>query len=257
MKRNKAIRIIVTITIPVVIIYFVCGYMQKGFMRDVINPPFSSSSIYPTDDAVSDSVIAFNVNGVEFKMVEVKGGKICCEGFRDTIKLDDFYIGETEVTQELWAVVMGSNPSMHKGTDNLPVENIDLVDCLTFVHKLDSISGMDFYIPSYPQWLYAAILGSNNSSFYGSEHLGDVGWYRGNSSNTTHQVKTRLPNRLGIYDMTGNVAEWSISGSDPLFHVMGASYESDEEHCKFDMRELDHANVKTSSLGMRLILHIH
>lgn len=102
MKRNKTVRIIATITISVVIIYVVCAYIQKGFMRDIIAPPFSSRSIYPSDKAITDSVIAFNVNSVEFRMIGVKGGKICCEGFRDTITLDDFYIGETEVTQELW-----------------------------------------------------------------------------------------------------------------------------------------------------------
>lgn len=224
-------------------------------MRDIIAPPFSSSSIYPSDKAVTDSVIAFNVNSVEFRMIGVKGGKICCEGFRDTITLDDFYIGETEVTQELWTAVMGSNPSIHKDTANLPVENIDLVDCLTFVHKLDSLSGLDFYIPSYPQWLYAALLGSNIIHYSGNESLDDIGWYSGNSNNTTHQVKTRIPNSLGIYDMTGNVAEWSISGSDPLFHVMGGSYDSYNEHCRIDIRELDHANVKMGALGLRLVYY--
>ena len=99
------------------------------------------------------------------------------------------------------------------------------------------------------------MLGSSNSPSCENCELGEIAWYKDNSNKTTHEVKTKMPNSLGIYDLIGNVAEWSISGSDPLFHVMGGSFESNCEHCKIDMRELDHANVKMESLGLRLVYY--
>ena len=154
------------------------------------------------------------------KMVGIRSGKVCCEGLRDTIELQDFYIAETEVTQQLWMAIIGNNPSSNQECDSLPVECIDLVECLEFVHKLDSVSGLDFYIPSYPQWVYAANLGKCASVIpHSSKTFDDLAWWKNNSQEKTHPVKDKAPNSLGIYDMSGNVSEWTISGSDPLFYV--------------------------------------
>lgn len=127
-------------------------------LKDVLNPDFKETKIYPDEKRVAPKDTIINVNGIEIKMIGVKGGKIDCKGLKRTIDLDDFYIGETEVTQELWTAIMGSNPSENLASDSLPVENVDLVECLEFVNKLDSLTGKNFYIPTHPQWLYAGYL---------------------------------------------------------------------------------------------------
>lgn len=125
------------------------------------------------------------------------------------VTLDSFYIGKFPVTQRLWKAVMGSNPSDFKG-DNLPVENVSWDDVQTFLRKLNAATGKTYRLPTEAEWEYAA-RGGNKSQGYkyaGSNDPDLVAWHDGNSGNTTHEVGTRFPNELGIYDMSGNVWEW-------------------------------------------------
>ena len=158
-----------------------------------------------------------------------RGGKIHCEG--------------------LWKAVMGDNPSCHQDGDEFPVESVDLIDCLEFVCKLDSLSGIAFTIQSYPEWLYATHLGGLADC---DSSLTDKAWFEENSGDMTHPVKMKHADALGLYDMIGNVAEWTISGSDPLYFTVGGSYESDKSHCSAAMRDMAHAEVALGSLGLRL-----
>lgn len=159
--------------------------------------------------------IVINVNGVRFKMISVEGGTFQMgsnngnEKPIHSVTLSDYYIGETEVTQELWEAVMGSNPSIFKGP-NKPVESVTWNDCQEFIRKLNQITGITFCLPTEAQWEYAA-RGGNKSRGYkysGSNNISDVAWYAINSLTFTHPVGTKSPNELGIYDMTGNVWEW-------------------------------------------------
>jgi len=104
---------------------------------------------------------------------------------------------------------MGSNPSFFKG-NTLPVEMVSWNDCQMFIRKLNSLTGKSFRLPTEAEWEFAARGGnrSRGHKYSGSYSLGEVAWYDGNSSNKTHAVKTRTPNELGIYDMSGNVSEW-------------------------------------------------
>ena len=160
----------------------------------------------------------FFVNGVSFTMVHVEGGTFQM-GSEDSESLSDeqpvhqvtlstFSIGQTEVTQELWEAVMGTNPSYFKGA-KLPVEQVSWYDCQTFFSKLNSMTGQQFRLPTEAEWEYVA-RGGNRSKGYkysGSNNIGDVAWYDSNSGNTTHEVATKAPNELGVYDMSGNVWE--------------------------------------------------
>ena len=235
-------------------IILVCGCIMGAlFLKDAMNPEFKDTRIYVDNTRVAPADTTVNINGMTIKMIGIKGGKIDCEGLKETIEINDFYIGETEVTQELWTEIMGVNPSVHQSESLLPVENIDLIECLKFVNKLDSVSGLKFSIPTYPQWLYAGYLANQFPS--DDLTLGSSVWYADNAGNTTHPVKQKNPNSLGIYDMLGNVAEWTISGSDPLFITAGGSYESEKERCNDKYREFDHCNVKTGTLGLRMVLY--
>ena len=160
----------------------------------------------------------FTVNGVSFKMIAVKGGTFQMgsdDGFEwekpvHQVTLSDYYIGETEVTQELWSAVMGSNPSYFTGNMQRPVEWVSWNDCQTFISKLNQLTGETFRLPTEAQWEYAA-RGGNKSKGYtysGSNVIDDVAWCGYNSGEMTHPVKTKAPNELGIYDMSGNVWEW-------------------------------------------------
>lgn len=111
----------------------------------------------------------FNVGGVEFKMVYVEGGTFTMGATRGQgsdvwddekpvhkVTLSDYYIGETQVTQALWNVVMGDNPSYFKG-DNLPVEKVSWEDIVErFIPVLNNKTGRTFRLPTEAEWEYAA-----------------------------------------------------------------------------------------------------
>lgn len=157
------------------------------------------------------------VNGVSFRMIHVEGGTFqmgSTIGDDDEmpvheVKVNSFSIGQTEVTQELWQAVMGSVPSNFKG-DKLPVERVSWNDCQNFISKLNQLTGKTFRLPTEAEWEYAARGGnkSNGYTYSGGNKLDDVAWYVSNSNYTTHEVATKAPNELGIYDMSGNVYEW-------------------------------------------------
>ena len=185
------------------------------------------------DEAAKKQSLVFTVNSVTFKMVYVAGGTFTmgctnekafdcadCESFAHSVTLSDYHIGETEVTQALWRAVMGNSPSKHKG-DSLPVEQVNWNDCQEFCNKLNNLlrdelpSGCRFALPTEAQWEYAA-KGGNKSKGYlysGSNNVNDVAGcltidrFHGNYDGPK-PVKTKLPNELGLYDMTGNVEEW-------------------------------------------------
>lgn len=241
----------VAVAITLVIVCIIGGFLFKDHLYDVVYPPFEETTIFQDDSRENPADTTFTVNGVAIKMIGVRGGKINCKKLRKTIELDDFYIGESEVTQELWVAIMGDNPSVHKDSLLCPVENVSLLDCADFVHKLDSVSGIKFYIQSYPEWLYAAHLGGKDA---GTSYYDDkASWYKENSDSISHPVKQKKPNALGVYDMVGNVSEWTISGPDPFFFVMGGSYETEKENCKIDASDFYHADIQVASTGLRLV----
>ena len=120
-----------------------------------------------------------------------------------------FYIGETEVSQELWEHVMGENPSKFKG-DDLPVESISVADAEDFVKRLSTQTGAKFRLPTEAEWEYAARGGNKvptQTLYSGGDDANAVAWHIGNCLNKTHEVKSKTPNALGLYNMSGNVFE--------------------------------------------------
>ena len=190
----------------------------------------SSNLIVPA--RAQDSVLRVSVgDGLAIDMVWVKGGtftmgsneapkgvKLNYEASRPEhrVTVDSYYIGRFEVTQALWTAVMGENPSKFGdrsselgGGDSLPVENVTWEEAQRFTIALSQLTGRRFRLPTEAEWEFAA-RGGSKYPFAGCERgqLDKYCWYCVNSERTTHPVGRLLPNAMGLYDMSGNVAEW-------------------------------------------------
>ena len=210
-------------------------------------------------EASNGENITITVKGVAFTMVFVKGGTFQMGATEEqggdafdhekpihSVTLSDYYIGETEVTQALWQAVMGQNRSEFKGS-NRPVEWVDWNDCQQFITKK-----------------------SRGYKYSGSNDIGSVAWYDGNSDLTTYPVKQKQANELGIYDMSGNVYEWcqdlygaygSSSQTKPLesssssyYVYRGGCWGCDARYCRVSYRSGDSYFHEENSLGFRLAL---
>ena len=222
---------------------------------------------------------------VRFNMIYVEGGP-CMTGATDEQASDaysqekpahwntlsDYLIGETEVTQALWMAVMGDNPSSFTGDLQLPVERVSWVDCMEFLDRLNELTGKDYRLPTETEWEYAARGGIFNQGFKyaGSNTIDDVAWYSSNSSGKTHAVRTKVPNELGIYDMSGNVFEWcqdwyntyssgmSVNPTGPDSGTArvnrGGSFSSADRLCRVPYRRGNTPTTANNSIGLRLAL---
>mgnify|MGYP003298738549 CR=1 FL=1 len=228
---------------------------------------------------------------VSFNMIMVKGGTFkmgaqsnkknsdnynkeadCSESPVHSVNLRDYYIGETLVTQELWTAVMGKNPSSFEYNPQKPVENVSWKDCQSFIKRLNELTGKNFRLPTEAEWEYAA-RGGNKSKGYkysGGNDINEVAWYDGNSNSQTHDVKTKSPNELGIYDMSGNVLEWcedwfgyysSSSQTNPkgpssgFYRVLrGGSWNDGARYCRVSNRSNRNPGYGYRYSGFRLAL---
>ena len=188
-----------------------------------------------------------------------------------------FWLLETEVTQEMWQSVMGTNPSKFKG-NRKPVEQVSWNDCQAFCQKLSEKLGQQVQLPSEAQWEYACRAGSTGS--YAGD-LDSMAWYYDNSSSTTHAVGKKQSNAWGLYDMHGNVSEWCFDAYDPRYYddaptydpvntnndegwgrvVRGGSWNFDERFCRSTDRHHERPDCQESkfigrpnSIGLRLAI---
>ncbi len=152
------------------------------------------------------------IKGGCFEMGDTFGDGRSDEKSVHEVCVDDFYMGEHEVTQEEWEEIMGNNPSHFKNCeDNCPVDQVAYDDVEEYIRRLNNKTGLNYRLPTEAEWEYAARSGGRKEKYAGTSKksdLGDYAWYLENSRVTTHPVKTKLPNFLGLYDMTGNVSEW-------------------------------------------------
>ncbi len=177
----------------------------------------------PFTKSISEGKIVFSNGDVSFTMISVPGGTYKLGDMKDKksekyrqhkVALSPFYIGEFEVTQELWEAVMGSNPSRYEG-GRMPVTNVSYDDCLAFVEKLRTLTGSRFNLPSEAQWECAARGGALRSmqdlSGADEDDYATVAWtVHNNTTRQPHKVGQLKPNSLGLYDMSGNVSEWCL-----------------------------------------------
>lgn len=240
------------------------------------------------------------VNGAKFIMLPVEGGSFMMGATaKDSfvaefahindevpvhlVNLSDFFIGQTEVTQQVWFAVMQQNPSTFIGDLKNPVDRVSWNDCQQFISKLNELTGREYRLLTEAEWEYSARGGKKSKGyrFSGSDNLNDIAWYKNNSKNkdgvlSTHPVATKAPNELGIYDMCGNVREWcqdwyaadtyikdSIkTPTDPVGPessksgriIRGGNYRYDIIHMRLSKRSPTSENWIESGYGLRLAI---
>ncbi|MBN2527603.1 MAG: formylglycine-generating enzyme family protein [Deltaproteobacteria bacterium] len=161
------------------------------------------------------------------------------------VKVPEFWMLSTPVTQAQWQAVMGTDPSTFKGPER-PVENVSWNDAKKFCDKLSAHTRETYRLSSEAEWEYACRAGSNDRYCFGNDEniLGDYAWYDKNSKGETHPVAQKEPNNFNLYDMHGNVWEWCedtwhdnykdaprdgsawVSEDEPGRVVRGASWDS-------------------------------
>jgi formylglycine-generating enzyme required for sulfatase activity len=237
----------------------------------------------------------FTVNGISFTMVTVEGGTFTMGATAEQgddadvleypaheVTVSSFSIGQTEVTQALWQAVMGNNPSDFADNPQRPVECVSWYDCQTFISNLNQLTGKSFRLPTEAEWEFAARGGnlSRGYKYAGSNNIDDVAWYwdnipsyqSGTAGYGTQSVATKLPNELGLYDMSGNVFEWcqdrygNYGGEEPTDTIVeplpngylqverGGSWRALERGCRVFYRSYDFQNETVNVVGLRLAL---
>ena len=223
------------------------------------------------------------VNGIEIPMIFIPSGTFLMGGTNEQgkdvaddempihqVSLDEFYIGATPITQAQWMAVMDSNHSFFKG-DNLPVNNVSYNDAIRFCKNLSQLLGKNIKLPTEAQWEYAARgAQSGGTKYSGSNNIDDVAWYWGNSNEQPHLVAQKMPNALGLYDMSGNVWEWCSDlrtqylkknqtnpqgGNVGNRHMLrGGSWGCDASCCRTAKRDSSDPNIRDCNYGFRIVL---
>ena len=219
----------------------------------------------------------FIVKGIQFKMKYVEGGSFVmgalpndtlanADEIRRKVSVSSYYIGETEVTQDLWEAIMGKNRAKHRGAKQ-PMEYVTYGMCKDFIAKLNLLTGQTFRLPTEAEWEYAARGGKKSKGYLyaGSNDIDDVAFSSSNPHTTHQQVGMLKPNELGLYDMSGNVWEWcedwyqKTPGSKPSsnFHVIrGGGYDNNPEYCRITNRFMYDQRRRFRHVGFRLVLQI-
>lgn len=231
------------------------------------------------------NVKTFTFKDIEIRMIRVEGGAFTMgatpEQSNDAnsnerpthrVTLSTYYIGEIEVTQELWQAVMGSNPSRFIGLKR-PVERVSWDDCQAFIRRLNILTDNRFRLPTEAEWEFAARGGNNSrgNRYAGSNTISEVAWYDDNSNSETHNVAQKNHNELGLYDMSGNVLEWCQDKYDDryrggsetnpigpihgMYNVLrGGCWSFGAERCRVSYRHSATNNYRNNLIGFRLAL---
>jgi formylglycine-generating enzyme required for sulfatase activity len=253
------------------------------------------SSLFLSFDCISDtktikeetsnsSITLTNSIGMEFVKIPsgnflmgcVEKDKSCFESEKPQHKVTiskSFYIGKFLVTQGQWTKVMDNNPSFFKCGNNCPVGNMTWEEVDLFINNLNSLEkGKNYRLPTEAEWEYASRAGTSSIYYWGDELNNDYLWYENNSGDNPHPVGWKKPNAFGLYDMIGNVWEWTqdwldikyyenspsidpqgpLSGTDRV--IRGGPYYLDGKGLRNSLRGRTSPEKRNRFLGIRLVL---
>ncbi len=189
---------------------------QKHIVRKIIN-----NMVFVKG---GDFIMGTNLNKIEMTGYRPING----EQHLHLVRLSDYYINKYETTIEDWVTIMGYDPRTRVSINNAdtiqtshyPVYKISYRDCCKFTQKISELTDVNFDLPTEAQWEYAARGGVNKDpyEFSGSMFVTEVGWIGLNSKFASHSVGELGKNSLGLYDMTGNVAEFCKDYMDVDFY---------------------------------------
>lgn len=251
-------------------------------------------------------------NGASFDLIQVEGGSFFIDNSTHEIHVPTFYMAKYPVTQALWQAVMGEeSPSYFKGA-NRPVERVSWYDAAAFCNALNGVCGFlpryfadkaftkaldygmtqtmeefgetipvfthptnpGYRLPAESAWEYAATGAQPKAKyeFAGGNNLDEVGWYEANSHDQTQPVGIKLPNELGIHDLSGNVWEWcedewqseisKIPGDGSAWQTRkhdvsrvfrGGSWFNFTRFCRSSSRFNSHPTLRDFYIGFRVV----
>jgi len=190
-----------------------------------------------------------------------------------------FWMSQLLITQEIYEMVMGTNPSFFdvengKNEVNLPVNNVSWLDAVSFCKALTILSEQagtlppkhEFRLPTEVEWEYACRAGTLTKYYFGDNphELQEHAWFRGNSLKRPHPVGKKRANPWGVFDLYGNVREWvgnsfvntllNDSGQDEFRISRGGAYMKPAEECQSSSRSTNSLNHRFRNLGFRPVL---
>lgn len=263
-------------------------YEKFGRLYDCLKCALEKIEVLDNDDSSEQptETISVDLDSTKLKFIRVQGDTFTMGANKydgkyaqkdeypaHEVTLKDYYIMETPVTQSVWAEIMGSNPSYNQG-NLLPVDNITWEQCMEFIGKLQRATGRKFRLPTEAEWEYAAKGGRYKEEYIlsGSSDFHTVAWTSQNSEEQSHEVKIKAPNKLGLYDMSGNVSEWCsdwyeqydkkslINPQGPKQGVCkvtrGGSWMTEAKCCRNSYRDYCSPMNHYPDLGFRLVLEL-
>lgn len=168
--------------------------------------------------------------------------------------LETYEIQTTPVTQELFEEIMGYNPSHFKGKYK-PVESVSFFDVQEFLIKLNQRmdDGYIYGLPTEDEWEYACRAETINDYYFDVNSIDDYCWYDNNSNNQTQEVGLKKPNDLGLYDMSGNVFEWTSSFETDYFVFRGGAWNCPAQYLRSVFRGFSGPGNRSVYVGFRLV----
>ncbi|MDP4711128.1 MAG: SUMF1/EgtB/PvdO family nonheme iron enzyme, partial [Saprospiraceae bacterium] len=218
------------------------------------------------------SALVFVEGGVFNMGCTIEQGSSCAadESPERAVTLSGFFIGRFEVTHAQWADVMGTDAGI---CPECPVVDVSLAEVQVYIDSLNARTGFSYRLPTEAEWEYAARGGkfSQGNRYAGGNDPGQVAWYQDNAPGGLREVGQKLPNELGIYDMSGNVGEWcgdwygasyyaEAANNDPAGPesgaarvVRGGSWQSIAGDLRVSKRATLNPAIGNGSTGFRLV----
>lgn len=224
---------------------------------------------------VAEAIVTEDVEGIDrlpsrqfdlgsdwvLEVVYIGEGSIPRAGSESARRVGPFWLGKTEVTQGQWQAIMNSNPSNFRGDPSRPVENVSAADAMEFCRRLSLLTGRNIRLPSPSEWEYACRAGASTRYSFGDDEsmLPAYAWFgnnflrAGNSGDSPHPVAEKLPNRWGLFDMHGNVQEWTMTSLDAI-EARGGCWHHGADQCVSDAVVFDSRDARYSNVGVRILV---